>query len=124
MSYNWDLMYRLLREIDVPGEGHFQPRQLAEAFAVEREDAGFPVPDLDDLRAEAAAYESDLIEAGFIEQRPGQDGENYQLTARGQRLHALLGNAGERTRIRAHFDDAGEAILTPEIFDAEQAKLP
>lgn len=123
MTYNWDLMRGLLREIQRLGSEHFKPRQFAEAFAVEQEDAGVPVPDLDALRGEAAAYEGHLVNGEFIVPRPEDDGESYQLTERGQRLLALL-EQPQQAAIRQHLEDKGTAAMLPEVFDELQASLP
>lgn len=118
MSYDWDLMLRLLREVQQAGRETFTPRQYADEHAIALEQAGQPLPNLDALKAEAQDYESLLFEGGFFESRPeeqGGNGENFILTARGQRLLAFLedGDAGHRQRL----DDKGQAALVPEVFD-------
>lgn len=124
MSYDWDLMLRLLREVQDSGSETFTPRHYADEHALAMEQAGQPMPNLDTLKAEAQNYESLLFEGGFMESRPeeqGGNGENFILTDRGQRLLEILqdgnqeGNGG--TSYRQRLDDKGEAALVPEVFD-------
>lgn len=119
MTYDWDLMLRLLREAQKPGSENFVPRQYADEHAMAMEEAGQPLPNLDSLKAEAQNYESLLFEGGFMVARPeeqGGNGENFVLTERGTRLLSMLegGGGGHRQRL----DEKGEAALTPEVFDA------
>lgn len=118
MTYNWELMLRLLREVQKPGSESFAPRQYADEHAVAMEDAGQPMPNLDSLKAEAQNYESLLFEGGFMVSRPeeqGGNGENFILTERGERLLEML--EGGDTRRRQRLDDEGQAALVPEVFD-------
>lgn len=85
MSYNWDLIQRLLHEVQASANDTFKPRRYAEEHAAQLESEGKPMPNLDSLRAEAADYESLLFEGGFIVARPeeqGGNGENFVLTER------------------------------------------
>ncbi|MBC8650386.1 transcriptional regulator [Pseudomonas sp. MTM4] len=121
MTYDWDLMLRLLREAQKPGNEAFAPRQYADEHAIAMEDAGQPLPNLDSLKAEAQNYESLLFEGGFLVTRPeeqGGNGENFVLTERGSRLLEMLEGDIAGTAYRQRLDDKGEAALTPEIFDA------
>ncbi len=119
MSYNWDLIQRLLHEVQASANDTFKPRRYAEEHAAQLESEGKPMPNLDSLRAEAADYESLLFEGGFIVARPeeqGGNGENFVLTERGERLLGMLDDpqtAGARHRLA----DKGEAALVPEVFD-------
>lgn len=119
MSYNWDLIQRLLHEVQTSTNDSFKPRRYAEEHAAQMESDGLPMPNLDSLRAEAADYESLLFEGGFIVARPeeqGGTGENFVLTERGTRLLAMLDNpqdVGQRQRLA----DKGDAALVPEVFD-------
>jgi len=120
MTYDWELMLRLLREVQHSGSETFTPRQYADEHALALEQAGQPMPNLDALKAEAQTYESLLFEGGFIESRPeelGGNGENFILTERGQRLLAMLEDDGAVTSPRQHLVDKGEAALVPEVFD-------
>ncbi|EHY78392.1 hypothetical protein PstZobell_13241 [Stutzerimonas stutzeri ATCC 14405 = CCUG 16156] len=119
MSYNWDLIQRLLHEVQTSANDSFKPRRYAEEHAAQLESDGQPMPNLDSLRAEAADYESLLFEGGFIVTRPeeqGGNGENFVLTERGSRLLAMLDDPqGDSHRQR--LADKGEAALVPEVFD-------
>ncbi|MCQ2029399.1 transcriptional regulator [Stutzerimonas zhaodongensis] len=121
MTYDWDLMLRLLREAQKPGNEAFAPRQYADEHAMAMEEAGKPMPNMDSLKAEAQNYESLLFEGGFIVTRPeeeGGNGENFVLTERGVRLRDMLeGDATYRQRL----DEKGEAVLVPEVFDGVAA---
>lgn len=117
MTYNWDLMLRLLLEAQKSGSETFTPRQYADEHAIAMEEAGQPLPNLDSLKAEAQNYESLLFEGGFMVARPedqGGNGENFVLTERGmQLLQMLQGGSVNRQRL----DEPGQAALTPEVFD-------
>jgi len=120
MSYNWDLMLRLLHEAQKPGHEPFTPRHYADEHAVAMEDAGQPMPNMDSLKAEAQNYESLLFEGGFLASRPeeqGGNGENFILTERGVRLLGMLEGANGDTAYRQRLDEKGEAALVPEVFD-------
>lgn len=117
MTYDWDLMLRLLREAQKPGNEAFTPRQYADEHALAMEETGKPMPNMDSLKAEAQNYESLLFEGGFMVSRPeeeGGNGENFVLTERGARLRDML--EGE-TAHRGRLDEKGEAALVPEVFD-------
>jgi len=117
MTYNWDLMLRLLLEAQKSGSETFTPRQYADEHAIAMEEAGQPLPNLDSLKAEAQNYESLLFDGGFMVARPedqGGNGENFVLTERGmQLLQMLQGGSVNRQRL----DETGQAALTPEVFD-------
>jgi len=121
MTHNWDLIERLLHEAQNSAGKPFAPRRYAEDLAAEQENAGDPVHDLDHLRAEATRYEARLLENGFIEPRPedeGGNGENFVLTARGAQLLSMLDSSIPGSeQPRAVLDEVGEAALTPEVFD-------
>ncbi|MBY8971022.1 MULTISPECIES: transcriptional regulator [Pseudomonas] len=91
-TYNWDLIERLLHEVQ-NGEGSFAPRKYAEQEAADKATAGEDTGNLDALKKTAADYEALLFKRGFIESRPeeeGGNGENFILTARGASLLALI----------------------------------
>jgi hypothetical protein len=124
MTYNWDLMLRLLLEVQKPGSETFTPRQYADEHAIAMEDAGQPMPNMDSLKAEAQNYESLLFEGGFIVTRPeeeGGNGENFVLTERGVRLLGMLEGQGGGSAYRQRLDEKGEAALVPEVFDGVAA---
>lgn len=119
MSYKWDLIQRLLHEVQDSANDTFKPRRYAEEHAAQLESEGKSMPNLDSLRAEAADYESLLFEGGFIASRPeeqGGNGENFVLTERGSRLLGILDSPAEQDR-RQRLAEKGEAALVPEVFD-------
>jgi len=119
MSYKWDLIQRLLHEVQDSANDTFKPRRYAEEHAAQLESEGKSMPNLDSLRAEAADYESLLFEGGFIASRPeeqGGNGENFVLTERGSRLLAILDSPAEQDR-RQRLAEKGEAALVPEVFE-------
>lgn len=121
MSYNWDLIERLLHEAQNSAGKPFTPRHYAAELADELDHAGEHIDNLDHFRAEAARYESELLHNGFIEPRPeseGGNGENFVLTPRGAQLLSMIDSSipgGEHPR--EVLDEAGDAALIPEIFD-------
>lgn len=119
--YNWDLIERLLHEVQSGAGKPFAPRRYAEDLAEELDQAGESVDNLDHLRAEAARYEARLLESGFIEPRPeeeGGNGENFVLTPRGAQLLSMLDSSIPGSeRPRDVLDEAGDTALTPEVFD-------
>lgn len=121
MNYNWDLLLRLLHEVQQSANDSFKPRRYAEDYAAALESAGRPLPNLDSLRAEAADYESRLFEGGFIASRPeeeGGNGENFVLTERGARLLAILdGREPDSVSLRQRLTAQGDSALAPETFD-------
>lgn len=121
MAYDWDLMTRVLHEVQGSADKHFAPRAYAEDEASERDRAGDPVDNLDALKAEAAKYESLLVEGGFIAPRPeeeGGTGDNFVLTERGSQLLALIDHSYPGCEHpREVLDEQGEAALVPEVFD-------
>jgi len=126
MSYNWDLIERLLHEVQSSAGKNFAPRAYAEELAQELERAGEHTDNLDALKAQAAEYESQLLGAGFIEPRPeeeGGNGENFVLTPRGLQLLSMIDSSipgGEHSR--ELLDDQGPAALSPEVFADTAAK--
>ena len=126
MAYNWDLIERLLHEVQNSADKNFAPRAYAGELAQELERAGEHTNNLDALKAEAADYESQLLGAGFIEPRPedeGGNGENFVLTPRGLQLLSMIDSSipgGEHSR--ELLDEQGTAALAPEVFDATAAR--
>jgi len=91
--YDWDLIERLLHEVQNSAGHNFTPRPYAEQHAAQLAAEGQPVPDLDHLKTRACDYERLLVERGYIETRPeeeGGNGENFVLTERGSRLLSLI----------------------------------
>ncbi|MCP1508112.1 transcriptional regulator [Pseudomonas sp. LY-1] len=123
-TYNWDLIERLLHEVQ-NGEGSFAPRKYAEEEAADKATAGESTGNLDALKKTAADYEALLFKRGFIESRPedeGGSGENFVLTPRGAQLLALIdssipGNAHPREVLDEQVD-----ALEPVTFDDVASK--
>lgn len=92
-TYNWDLIERLLHEVQ-NGAGHsFAPRSYAEDYAAEKAATGEPIENLDHLKTIACEYEQKLLLRGFIEPRgddEGSTGNNFSLTPRGSSLLSLI----------------------------------
>jgi hypothetical protein len=121
MNYDWDLIERLLHEVQNSAEKPFAPRLYAEELAAESDQTGHPVDDLDALKVEATKYEAQLLKAEFIAPRPenqGGNGENFVLTDRGLQLLSMIDSSipGEQ-HPREVLDSYGLAALTPEVFD-------
>ena len=92
-TYNWDLIERLLHEVQNGAGRSFTPRPYAEQYAAEKAAAGEPFENLDHLKTVAGEYEKLLLLRGYIEPRPedqGGNGENYILTPRGSSLLSLI----------------------------------
>ncbi|MGE8151531.1 transcriptional regulator [Pseudomonas vancouverensis] len=92
-TYNWDLIERLLHEAQNSAGHSFTPRPYAEQHAAQKAAEGEPIGNLDHLKAVADEYEKLLLQRGYIEPRPeeeGGTGTNYVLTERGSRLLSLL----------------------------------
>lgn len=93
-EYNWDLIERLLHEVQNGAGKSFAPRAYAEQYAAALAAEGSAVGNLDELKTTAADYESVLLKGGFIEPRSededGSTGNNFSLTMRGASLLALL----------------------------------
>jgi len=92
-TYNWDLIERLLHEVQNSAGESFAPRKYAEQEATEKASAGEPTGNLDALKVTATEYEKLLLDRGFIESRPeeeGGNGENFILTPRGSQLLSLI----------------------------------
>jgi hypothetical protein len=129
MSYHWDLIERLLHEVQNSAGKSFAPRTYAEQLAQELERAGEHTDDLDRLKAQASEYESQLLSGGFIEPRPeeeGGNGENFVLTERGLQLLSMIDSSipgGEHSR--EVLEQHGASALVPEVFDelASEANL-
>nr|WP_298140994.1 transcriptional regulator [uncultured Pseudomonas sp.] len=129
MSYHWDLIERLLHEVQNSASKRFAPRAYAEQLAQELERAGEHTADLDVLKARATEYESLLLNGGFIAPRPeeeGGNGENFVLTERGLQLLSMIDSSipgGEHSR--EMLEQQGTAALVPEVFDevASEANL-
>lgn len=124
-KYDWDLIERLLHEVQNSADKPFAPRKYAEEHAAARAAAGDNAGDLDALKKRAADLESLLFKNGFIESRPeeeGGNGENFVLTQRGSRLLAMIesGIPGDAPP-RQVLDEQADA-LDPATFDKVSLK--
>ncbi|QZP35870.1 transcriptional regulator [Pseudomonas sp. DR48] len=91
-TYNWDLIERLLHEVQ-NGAASYTPRAYAEDYAAKKATEGEEPENLDHLKAVAGEYEKLLLARGYIESRPeeqGGTGSNYILTLRGSSLLSLI----------------------------------
>lgn len=92
-TYNWDLIERLLHEVQNGAGQSFTPRVYAEQHAAAKAAEGEPIGNLDELKVTGTEYEKLLLDRGFIASRPedeGGNGENFVLTPRGASLLSLL----------------------------------
>lgn len=120
-THNWDLIERMLHEVQNSAGQAFVPRLCAEELAEALQQAGQGVEDIDALKAQADRYEATLLAGGFIEPRPedeGGNGENFILTPRGSQLLSMIDSTfpGEE-HPREVLDQHGLSALTPEVFD-------
>ncbi|MDB6141440.1 MAG: hypothetical protein JWP80_484 [Pseudomonas sp.] len=124
-QYNWGLIERLLHEVQNSAGHSFAPRAYAEEHAAAEAADGRQIGSLDHLKAIAGEYEKLLLDRGFIESRPeeeGGNGENFVLTPRGASLLSLIesGFAGNDHPLQV-LDEHNDA-LDPETFDGLASK--
>lgn len=125
VHYDWDLIERLLHEVQNSAGHNFAPRAYAEEHAAAQAAAGAPVGSLDELKALAADYEALLLKRGFIESRPedeGGNGENFILTPRGASLLALLDSSIPGNDHPLQVLDEQADALEPDTFDGVACK--
>ncbi|AJO77189.1 MULTISPECIES: hypothetical protein [Pseudomonas] len=124
-TYNWDLIERLLHEVQNGAGRSFTPRPYAEEHAAAKAAEGEAPGNLDALKSTASEYEKLLLERGFIEPRPeeeGGNGENFRLTPRGASLLSMIdssipGNDHPRQVLEEQAD-----ALEPIVFDELASK--
>lgn len=124
-KYDWDLIERLLHEVQNSAGDSFKPRKYAEEHAAEKGAEGEDVGNLDTLKMEAANYEALLFRNGFIETRPeeeGGNGENFVLTPRGASLLAMIDSSIPGENHPRHVLDEQEDALEPATFDEVASK--
>lgn len=124
-TYNWDLIERLLHEVQ-NGAGHsFTPRPYAEQHAAQVAADGGAPGDIDHLKALAGEYEKLLLDRGYIAPRPedeGGNGENFVLTPRGSSLLSLIDTSiPGHEHPRQVLDEQQDALL-PDTFDEVASK--
>ena len=127
-TYDWDLIERLLHEVQT-GAGHSStPRPYAEQHAAALAAKGQAPGDLDHLKTRACEYEKILFERDFIESRPeeeGGNGENFVLTERGSRLLSLIDSSIPGFEHPRQVLDEQEDALDENTFDriAAEARI-
>lgn len=125
MAYNWDLIERLLHEVQNGADEAFKPRQYATDHAQAQAAQGEPQDNLDQLKAEASRLEALLVERGYIESRPqeeGGTGSNFILTPRGASLLAMIDSSiPGNDHPRQVLDEQADA-LDPATFDEVATK--
>ncbi|EJF69000.1 transcriptional regulator [Pseudomonas sp. D8002] len=123
-TYDWDLIERLLHEVQ-NGGANFAPRKYAEEEAAERANAREPIGNLDKFKKTAADYEALLFKHGFIESRSEEEcgnGENFKLTPRGSQLLSLIDSSiPGNNHPRQVLDEQADA-LDPATFDEVASK--
>lgn len=125
MAYDWDLIERLLHEVQNSAGTSFAPRKYAEDHAAAKAADGEPIGDLDHLKAEAADLEALLYKHHYIEPRPeeeGGTGSNFVLTPRGASLLAMIDSSiPGNDHPRQVLDEQADA-LDPATFDEVASK--
>ncbi len=124
-KYDWDLIERLLHEVQNSADKPFAPRKYAEEHAAAMAAEGADPGNLDALKAQAADLEALLFKHGFIESRPedeGGNGENFILTPRGSSLLAMIDSSiPGNDHPRQVLDEQADA-LDPVTFDEVSSK--
>jgi hypothetical protein len=123
-TYNWDLIERLLHEVQ-KGDSSFTPRPYAEQYVAEKTAEGEQTENLDHLKAVAGEYEKLLLERGYIEPRPedqGGSGSNYILTPRGSSLLSLIDSSIPGNDHPRQVLDEQEDALDEVTFDEVASK--
>jgi len=128
MSYDWDLIERLLLRAQECADQPYKARECGEEVAEQHRLQGEPVEgSVDHLKKIAGDLEGDLFANGYIQERPrehGGTGNNFELTERGTELLTLISRSfPDHLVFRQLLDEQGEAALLPETFDqlAERA---
>ncbi len=124
--YDWDLVERLLHEVQNSADDTFKPRKYAEEHAAALAAEGAEVGNLDHLKAIAGEYEALLLNRGFIQPRPeeeGGNGENFILSPRGASLLALIDSSiPGNDHPRQVLDDQDDP-LDPATFEEVASKV-
>lgn len=124
-KYDWDLIERLLHEVQNGADKPAAPSEYAEQHAAAQAAVGGNSGDLGALKNRATELQALLLERGFIESRPeseGGNGENFILTPRGSSLLAMIdssipGNDHPRQVLNEQAD-----ALDPATFDEASSK--
>ncbi|MDH4567155.1 transcriptional regulator [Pseudomonas sp. BN414] len=120
--HDWEMLELLLHKVQESAHVAYAPREYVAELVEDRQAAGRAVGgNLDQLKMQAADYESLLFNNGFIESRPedqGGNGENFVLTPRGVRLLELINSSlPAHLQYRQMLDAQGETALEPGVFD-------
>jgi hypothetical protein len=124
-TYNWDLIERLLHEVQNSAGHNFTPRPYAEQHAAQKAAEGESIDNLDHLKTVAGEYEKLLLMRGYIAPRPeeeGGTGANYILTARGSCLLSLLDSSIPGNDHPRQVLDEQEDALDEMTFDQVASK--
>jgi hypothetical protein len=124
--YDWDLVERLLHEVQNSADDSFKPRKYAEEHAAALAADGEEVGNLDHLKALAGEYEALLLNRGFIQPRPedeGGNGENFILSPRGAQLLALIDSSIPGNDHPRQVLDDQEDPLDPPTFEEVASKV-
>jgi hypothetical protein len=124
-TYNWDLIERLLHEVQNSAGHNFTPRPYAEQHAAQKAAEGEPIENLDHLKTVACDYERLLLLRGYIAPRPddeGGNGENFVLTERGSRLLSMIDSSIPGNDHPRQVLDEQEDALDEATFDEVASK--
>jgi len=124
-TYNWDLIERLLHEVQNSAGHSFTPRPYAEQHAAQKAAEGEAIENLDHLKTVAGEYEKLLLNRGYIESRPeeeGGTGTNYILTPRGSRLLSIIDSSIPGNEHPRQVLDEQEDALDELTFDEVASK--
>jgi hypothetical protein len=124
-AYNWDLLERMLHEVQNSADHSFAPRVYAEQHAAEKAAEGEPIGNLDELKVTATMYEKLLLDRGYIETRPedeGGNGENFILTPRGSSLLGMIDSSSAGNDHQRQVLDEQVDALDPATFDEVASK--
>jgi len=124
-TYKWDLIERLLHEVQNSAGESFAPRKYAEDYAAEKANSGEQIENLDHLKTLACEYESLLLDRGYIAPRPdheGSTGNNFILTPRGSSLLSLIDSSIPGNDHPRQVLDDQEDALDEATFDEVASK--
>ncbi|WP_085683072.1 MULTISPECIES: transcriptional regulator [unclassified Pseudomonas] len=123
-TYNWDLIERLLHEVQNGAGQSFAPRTFAEDYAADKAAAGEPIENLDHLKTLACDYEKLLLDRGYITPREedGSTGNNFSLTPRGSSLLSLIDSSIPGNDHPREVLDDQEDALDESTFDEVASK--
>ncbi len=124
-TYDWQLIERLLHEVQNGANQDFTPHRYAQDHADAATAQGDTPAAVDQLQTQARDYEKLLLERGFIEQRPddeGGTGRNFQLTMRGSSLLSLLDSSIPDNDHGLEVLDEQDDALDPATFDELASK--